>query len=531
MKKTITVENILKLAESKKGLLYVICISLIIKLVLFTSESIVNDDGMIYIYAAQKFSAGHFKEWIKAFPMPFYPMLIGISHFLIRDWVSAARILSIMFMVLTLIPLYMTTKKLFSRNAAFWACLAFALAPLPNAWADSVIRDPGFIFCLTSSVYFMIKCIDGRQMTSFVLSAIFSWISILFRIEGLILILYFNLFLLFLLVIKNQERISILKGILLFNVIPILLLIALFAGGLNGPVSFNRSGEIYAEIQKLFSMGFLDNYRALSEHLKMFVNISPRPGLNNNFAEIARHYIPLIYLFGFIETFIIVLSPLLIIPLFFGFKEPVDIKHFFVIGLLLLFSLISYYFLIKMDFLTSRYLFVPVLLLYPWVGSGIERLFQLISVKYSSKAFGAVFILFVILPLYQCVDKELKEDNSIIVAGKWLANNPDTNNFKIITCDPRFLFYAGREFMVLNAFSGSKGDAFYSFDIQGNDLDELEQVAITNNYDLLLLRISSKKEAPQFKHFKKIKEFKGRKNISYIFSSPEAAQIIGNKTR
>jgi 4-amino-4-deoxy-L-arabinose transferase-like glycosyltransferase len=530
MKSNFTSENVIKWAESKKGLLYVICISLIIKLFLFASESIVNNDGLIYISAAQKFAAGHFKEWLKAFPMPFYPMLIGILHFLIPDWVAAARVLSITLMVFTLIPLYLITKELFSRNAAFWTCLAFAIAPVPNAWADAVIRDPGFIFCLTWAVYFAIQSIDEKRTTLFILSALFSWISVLFRIEGIVLIMYFNLFLLFLTIKTKQERNSLLKGFFLFNIIPLLLIAVFFLGGFSGMITFNRSGEIYEEIRKFFSMGFLDNYQALSEHLKLLVNFSPRPGLNNNFAEIARHYIPVIYLFGLIETFIIVLSPLFIIPLFFGFKEPVRIKHFFIIGLFGVFILLAYYFLIKMDFLTTRYLSIPVLLVYPWAGAGIQRFFQFLSVKYSPKVFAVIFLIFIILPLYQSFEKEFKEDNSIILAGKWLANNPDTNKFRIITCDPRFLFYAGREFMVLNAFSGSRGDAFYSFDIQGNDLNELEQVAITNNYDLLLLRISSKKEAPQFKHFKKIKEFKGRKNISYIFSSPEAEQIIGNKT-
>jgi 4-amino-4-deoxy-L-arabinose transferase-like glycosyltransferase len=529
MKKLITFENISKWAESKNGLIYIICISVMLKAFFLASDSLINNDGLLYISAAQEFAKGHFKEGLNVFPMPFYSLLIVIIHFLIPDWAMAARVISVLFMVFTLIPLYLLTKELFDRKAAFWACLTFALAPASNGLATDVIRDPGFIFCTAWSVYFALRSSQSSRIFYFAATAFFSLVSILFRIEGIILVLIYPVYFSFLSYLKDQERTTLLKGVLLFMLIPLFLITAYYIlSGFNGQFSFNRSDEIYGEIQKLLKIEFLNNYQNLSLQLEILVQSSPYPGFKNNFAEIAKHYIPVIYFLGFAETFFIALFPLFIIPLFFSVKVPVKIRHVFVLALLIVFVLLAYYFLIKMDFLTERYISIPVLLTYPWIGAGMHQFFEYLSRKYSKKVFVIVFLLFIISPLYKCVEQEIKKDDSLIIAAKWIEKNPDTLKLRIITGDKRFLFYAGREFWVGDVFSGNSGDAYYRLDDKGAGYNEMEKIAVENKFDLLFLRVSSKKEAPQFNIYKKIKEIKGRKNISYIFSSPETARIAGS---
>jgi hypothetical protein len=527
MKNIITFENISKWPESKNGLIYIICISLMLKAFLLASDSLVNNDGLLYISAAQEFAKGHFKEGLAVFPMPFYSLLIAIVHFLIPNWAMAARMLSASFIVFTLIPLYLLTKELFDRKAAFWACLAFALAPASNSLADSVIRDPGFIFCTAWSVYFALRGLRSPQIIFFAATAFFSWTSILFRIEGVALALFYPVFFIVLTFMKNQEKKSFLKGALLFILVPLFIVIILYyLSGLNGQVSFNRSNDIYMEIHKLFKMEFLDNYKNLSSRLEDFVQTSPFPGFKNNFGEIAKHYIPVIYFMGLFETYIIALFPIFIVPLIFSFNGPKKSNHLFVLSLLAAFILVAYYFLIKMDFLTSRYLSIPVFLTYPWVGNGMQRFFEYLSGKFSKKIFAAIFVLFFMLPVYQCVEQELQEDRSLLKAAKWIANNPDAGKFRILTGDKRFLLYAGRDFWVGDAFSAGGRDAYFNLDNKDAGYNELERVAVENKFDLVFLRLSLKKEAPKFNHFKKLKEFKGSKNISYIFSSPETTDKI-----
>ena len=440
-------EKISKWSESKNGLLYIICISLALKAFILVSFSVVNKDGLLYIAAAQKFAEGYFSEGISIYPMPFYSLLITFVHFLIPDWVTAGRIISVSFVVFTLFPLYSMTNELFDRKAAFWACLTFAIAPVPNGWADSVIRDPGFIFCMAWAVFFALRAVQSQRVIFFAAAALFSWFSILFRLEGIIFILFFPLYIVALCLRRENNKVHLLKGVFLWTLFP-LLFIAFFIAvfGSDGIVSLNRSGDIISQAQKFLHLGFLDNYYVLSEQLLNLEKLSPYPGGMQNFAETARHYIPIIYLFGLLETLIVVMFPLFVVPLFFSFKDAMQKNRIFVLSIFLAFIFMAYYFLINRDFIQKRFLSMPALLLYPWIGAGMQSFFEYLSRRFSKRVFAAVFVLFFIIPVYQCFKPEWKEDISLAAAAKWIEKQANPEKLKIITTDARFLYYADREF-------------------------------------------------------------------------------------
>jgi len=524
-------EKVSKWSENKNGLLYIICISLTFKAFLFMSDSVVNKDGLLYIAAAQKFAEGNFSEGISIYQMPFYPLLIAIVHFLIPDWVTAGRMISVVFVVLTLIPLYYTTNELFDRKAAFWACLAFAIAPVPNRWADSIIRDSGFIFCMAWTVFFALRSIQSQRIIFFAAAALLSWISVLFRLEGIIFILFFPVYLFALCVNRENDKISLLKGAFLWILFLLVFsVVFISAFGWDGIISLNRGRDIIIQVQKFFTFGFMDNYYVISEQLINLEKFSPYPGGMQNFAETARHYIPIIYLFGLFETLIVVLFPLFAVPLFWGFKDSMQKKRIFILCVFSAFMFMAYYFLIKEDFIQKRSLSVPALLLYPWIGAGIQRLFEYLSVRFSKRAFATVLVLFILLPVYQSIEHELEEDMSLMAAAEWIEKEANPEKLKIVTPDARFLYYAGREFWLKGGYSRIFGDKVYHESEIGT-LCYLENIAISEKMDLIVIKISAKEEPPDFKYFKKIKEFKGRKNISYIYSSPEASSIItGSKS-
>lgn len=527
MKNFITHEKISNWSESSKGLFVAVLISLSIKILLLISESTVNADGLLYISAAQEFAAGHFGKWLTTFPMPFYPMLIGITHFFIPDWLIAARALSIIFMVIAVVPLYWLTEELFSRKAAFWACLAFAISPVPNGLADSVVRDPGFIFCMAWAVYFAFQSIQSGRIVLFAVTALFSWISFLFRLEGIIFIIFFPIYLFVLYLSEYRKNFAMLKGVFLWSAIILFIFIIVIAvpGG-EAIISIKANTHNYEKVRNFFQLKFVDNYRTIYEQLINLEKYSPYPGGGYNFAEIARHYIPLIYLFGLIESFIVVLSPIFLAPLLFSVKDAIQKKYIFILSVFFVFILMTYYFLINEDFIQKRYLFFSVFLLYPLIGVGIHRFFKYLSDKLSGKAFAALFLLFFVIPIYQCVKQELNQDNSLMIAASWIADNPKYNKLRIITTDQRFLFYAGRNYRVGDASPRIESDAFYSLNYKNSSYSELEQVAVQNQFGLIMFKTSSKTSVYQFKHFRLIKEFKGNKNTSYIFSSPEASGII-----
>jgi len=520
-------EKISKWSESKNGLLHIICISLTLKAFLLVSFSVVNKDGLLYIAAAKKFAEGYFSEGISIYPMPFYSLLIAIVHFLIPDWVTAGRIISVAFVVFTLVPLYFMTSELFDRKAAFWACLAFAIAPVPNGWADSVIRDPGFIFCVAWAVFFALRAVQTQRIIFFAAAALFSWFSILFRLEGIIFILFFPLYLVALCLKRENDKVRLMKGVSLWTLFP-LLFIAFFIAvfGFDGIVSLNRSSDIITQVQKFFTFGFMENYYVISEQLLNLEKLSPYPGGMQNFAETARHYIPIIYLFGLIETLIVVLFPLFVAPLFFSFRDAMQKNRIFVLSVFFAFIFMAYYFLINKDFIQKRFLSMPALLLYPWIGAGMQSFFEYLSRRFSKRVFAAVSILFFIIPVYQCVKQEWKEDMSLIAAAKWIEKEANPEKLKIIATDPRFLYYAGREFCFINgSSSGTDADVIYRVS-ENDSLNDMEQIAMLQKLDIIVFKIPTQNIPPQFKYFKKIKEFKSGKNVSYIYSSPEALAAL-----
>lgn len=521
------IEKISDWPERKNALLYIISISFALKLIFLISESVVNKDGLLYIAAAQKIAGGYFHEALQLYSMPLYPILIAGMHFIIPDWVVAARIISISFIVFTLVPLYLLTKELFDRKAAFWACLAYAVAPVPNGWADSVIRDPGFIFCLAWAVFFALSAIRYERIIFFAAAALFSWISILFRLEGIILIFLIPIYV-FAVCLKRKIGISLLlKSAFLWIIFPLLFSAVLMIFlGFDGTISINRNSELIAEARKLFSLEFMHNYHAISERLISLENLSPFPGGMQNFAETARHYIPAIYLLGLIETFILVLFPLFVVPLLWVFKNSSQKNRGFILTLFFAFLFMGYYFLIKEDFIQKRFLSVPALLAYPWAGAGMQRIFIYFSERFSIKAFIAVVLILFIPPVYKCIEHEFNEDRSILAAAEWIKKEVNSTNLKIATTDQRFLYYIGRKFWIKNNPTADKD--LYLDECLLADSTSMERIAITHKMDLIVINVSLKRKPPDLKYFKKMAEFKGTKNISSIYLySDIKAEVTG----
>ena len=514
-------EKVSDWTETKRGLYFILGFSAIIKIsaLIALSDKAINNDGLLYISAAQQFASGHIKEGLAIYQMPLFPLLITAVHFVVHNWVFAARLVSSAALVMALIPLYMLTSELFNRKAAFWACLLFSIAPAPNIWAADIIRGPAFVFFLAWAAFFAQRSIQSIKPTDFLLTFFFIGISILFRIEGLIFIPFYIFFIIGLAIVKPQERIALFKNILVWIVILILVFLIFYL--VIGPEGayFNRMDKVVHEVQKIFNLRYLDNYHQIYQELKTLEDSSPFTGHGKqNLIAITRHYMSIIYFLGLLEGLIKVLFPFFIIPLYCGFKRPFFRNQVFIIAFVTSYLLMVYFYSIRSDFISKRFLFAPAFLLYPWIGAGMERMF--VSLKKSSKpkiiAFVFAFI-FLLVPVGEVVNSCMKNDIVISRAGKWLAKEKKFQNAKIITTDLRIPFYAGRELYS----SSEKG--LLKYDNSRQDYTDMEQFAVAKQADLIIIRISKKEKniLPVFKHFIKIKEFYGKKRIVVIYSSKE----------
>ena len=526
-------EKVSDWTETKRGLYFILGFSAIIKIsaLIALSDKAINNDGLLYISAAQQFASGHFKEGLALYPMPLFSLLITAVHFVVHNWVLAGRFLSSTALLMALIPLYMLTSELFNRKAAFWACLLFSLAPAPNIWSVDIIRGPAFVFFFAWAVFFAQRSIRSIKLTDFLLTVLFAGISIFLRIEGVIFIPFYVLFIIGLAVVKPRERIALFKNILIWIAFPLLGLLILLV--FLGPerVYFNRMDQVVLEAQNIFNFKFLDNYHRIYQELKAFEDSSPFTGSGKqNIIAITRHYMSIIYLLGLLEGLIKVLFPFFIIPLYCGFKRPFFRNQVLILVFVASYLLMVYCYAIKVDFVRARFLLAPAFLLYPWIGAGMEKLFTFMKRYSKPKMFSIVFTLFfIVTPVCKTVHSLGKHDNVIVKTGEWLREKTEFKNAKITTTDPRFLFYAGRKINKKQYYK--RRSEFYSTMakyVKNNDYFSMEKFAIKKHIDIIIIKISLKKKdmAPEFNFYKEVKRFAGKKEIVVIYCSLEFKKTL-----
>ena len=500
--------KLLEKRDSPKALYFLLGISLAMKIVLLFLNRPFNSDGILYITAAQYFAEGNFAEGLAVYPMPLYSLLITGVHFVIPDWELTAKLISTTSMVLVIIPLYLLTTHLFNRRVAFWACLALALAPVPNDWSVDVIRGPIFVFFAVLTVYVAQMAIDLKSQKHFVITALLVGISFLFRIEGVIILFFFGGYGIYLILNAKKDRNLVLKGFTTW--LAVLVVLVVFACGATYIYEgdFNRVEELAKRAEHIVSLDFLKNYHIIYNQLYTLEEHSPNSDTNRSFAEVARHFMFLVYVIGEAQVFFKVLFPLFIIPFFLGLKKSFDKRQAFLLGLICFYLFVMYVFYIDRNYMHKRFLFAPVVLAFPWVGAGLEIMFSKLKKSFHPKMYFAVFFaLFLISPSVESVHSLAEEDNVLRKAGTWLKQHKLLHESKVLTNESRAPFFAGIRY---------SESVFMDSEI--HDVKEIEKNALRHNADIILLQVSNDDEYVQgMTSYEKLKIFRGKKRDVYIF--------------
>jgi hypothetical protein len=504
-------------SSTKRDLLILLLLSAILKAFLALFIGVINHDGVLYITAAQKLATGSFKEALNIYGMPLYPLLIVLTHYVIPNWIAAARFVSLAASIFTIIPLYFLTREIFHRQAALWACAAFAFLPLSNHLSVEVVRDPLFLFFFAWSTYFANRAIKSRKLFHFLLSSLTCLFSILCRLEGLILYIFYPLYVFCLCLRRSQDRNGLLKGMLAY-IAPPLIIFILFSLDTKWPPTFNRIDAIILTINEIFNLKFMDNYIYIYNQLKIIESTITGANKWTNLIEIVRHYMLIIYLIGLLESFIKALFPLYLIPLIFGFYHSRNRNGIFILLLVISYLLMCYYHLIKMDDIRSRFLITPAFLLCPWIGFGIDRLYIYVKGLSRRRLFTILLvIIFALVPVYRSLRSIRKQDTVLLRAGNWIAAVPQFQAAEIITTDRRVAFYAGR----------GADFVFYP----ESDYFKMETFAAKEGMDLLIVKTSKKRknQTPRFRKYRKVEEFVGVKDIVSIYCSPRLYGTVKGK--
>lgn len=491
-----------------KALFLILLGSLILKGFLVFSVQVPCPDGIIYINAAREFSRGNFSQGMQIFPMPFYPLLISLVHTIIPSWLRAGQTVSWLSLVLATIPLYQITEILFDRKAAFWSIIAYTLAPHFNTYASHVIRGPLGLFMLAMGVLFALQTLGDKRIRNFYLVSFFSLLAFFSRVETFLFPLFLIFIYLIIIVFDYRQSSFVVKGAGAFLTIPVATGIIFWL--LSGK-SFShaiRLPELGHYFRLMVSKDYLINYHTIYRQLKIMGKSLPHPFYSGNFAETARHYIWFIYLIALVETITILIFPTNIIPLVY---QPQSVKynrsHFFIIGIIVLFAGSSYFFLISNNFIQKRYLIIPVFFLFPWIGNGLQQLYNKVhSCKNRKKLAAGLFILiFLFAPLLKTFRAAGEHNISLKEAGIWLRQHVvATRDIILISNDKRIPFFADLDNNYILMPSENR--------------QQIESFARENKGQIISLVISRKRKnmLPVFKDYKVVKEFHDQKNTIII---------------
>ena len=285
-----------------KIITFFVFLSILLKTIIIINCDIVNDDAVRYANSAYQLMRGNFTEAFSHEKMLLYTFLLGLVHTLINDWGLAGQILSVIFLTLTLIPLFFLTKRLFGARVALWAVAAFNLVPAINELASKVVKDAPFLFFMTTALWIGCKNLAETRFSSHLIIVCCAALSALFRFEGVVFLILYFFWLLFHASFRPSSRLGAMRGLICF--VGILVVCIGFVLGVlfYGELEIITIKSIYLRFsQHYFKPDPLVNYHAIYHHLKSVEQNFSGGQWSNDFFELARHFMLIIYFLGILH--------------------------------------------------------------------------------------------------------------------------------------------------------------------------------------------------------------------------------------
>ncbi len=251
---------------------------------------VINPDGIYYIHQARAIYYGLWGDLTNCHIsfVSNYPFLIAGSYALIRDWIAAAKAVSLVFGSITLIPLYLLLRCFLAKNISRLSVLAFALTPVFVSRSADVVRDPVSWFFLTLGLYFFVKSTDNKYRFLLFISCLSFLMASWARIECILFIFVSSCYLLMVPQEKRLQKLSFFS----MPFVLILLFIGIMAFTYKLPIAdVVRLNEVGEKISTPF-VAYSDLRQSLAQMMEQPFEYNGIP----HFLHKARHLVWLIAL-------------------------------------------------------------------------------------------------------------------------------------------------------------------------------------------------------------------------------------------
>jgi hypothetical protein len=182
--------------EDQRNLIAVLAVGLLLRLYAFSQLYMISIDGALqYIPVAKLFFKGEYLQALLQRQLPLYPFLISVLSYITGDLEVSGQLISIIFSLLAVFPLYLIGKSLFGTRAGFWTAVFYIFHPLMLQSSVDVLKEGLLIFLLLSAVYCSLRFLQEGERQWLIWTVVFAIVGALVRVITLEVLLIIGLWL------------------------------------------------------------------------------------------------------------------------------------------------------------------------------------------------------------------------------------------------------------------------------------------------------------------------------------------------
>ena len=172
--------------------------SLLLSIYLFFRTYVISLDGAFqFIPMAKMFASGLIKQAIAyGGQQPLYSLFISLLSKWVSDFEVAGKLVSTLFGILIIFPIYSLGKRMFDRKIAFLATLLLVLHPYFRRFSADVLKDSTYLFFFATAIWFSWRTMEGEKRYPYLFVPLFSAMAYLVRPDGIevLFVVFFYLF-------------------------------------------------------------------------------------------------------------------------------------------------------------------------------------------------------------------------------------------------------------------------------------------------------------------------------------------------
>ncbi len=412
--------------EDRKHIIVLFLVGLVSRLYAFLLLFMISNDGAFqYIPVAKLFYDGHYLQALQQPQLPLYPFLISILTYVSGNFEFSGQLISIIFSLATLFPLYLIGKSLFGPKAAFWTTILYLINPLMLNCSVDVLKEGLLVFLFLSSVYCSLRFLQEGKGRWLLGTAVFSVAGALVSVIALVVLVVLGVWLTYgVLRGRVQEKRLAYSYLWVFIAIAGIIIIFVIPGVLGW--EFWITKKPYKVVEDIVQRWFLSEWPSLSH-------------IGESALSIVKRFIEKAY-------------PLPLLLALFGLGWRVKAKEFgaeerYLASLMAALIVI----LFPNLYASGRYLLPAIFLLYLWAGFGFVKIWQLIDrrfTRYPRLTIGILVMILLVSILPATLKPQRLDKVGYKEAGLWLLGQAPSTPL-ILTDDPRVAYYAGGTYLLI----------------------------------------------------------------------------------